>query len=162
MDFGNLGENLPIIGLIIGLILLQFFLRRRRSAATTQQDVVERLMSEIRLNLRLAEVLSSGEQIKRFITTNWQLNKNKIDFLAQPVQVNLTDAFMIADDFNLQVATSKKYKSASYIASIDVPKLKDKLTKSQEGLEAWLVSTTGSKEPPPKTPGAFDSLLGGR
>ena len=162
MDFGDIGENLPIIGLIIGLILLQFFLRRRRSPVTTQQGIVESLMSEVRVNLRLAEVLSSGEQIKRFITTNWQISKNKIDFLDQSVQVNLTDAFMIADDFNLQVATSKKYKSTSYLASIDVEKLKDKLTKSKEGLEEWLVSKTGSKEPPPKTPGVFDSLLGGR
>ena len=33
MDFGNMGENLPILLVVIGLILLQFFLRRGRVPA---------------------------------------------------------------------------------------------------------------------------------
>ena len=162
MDFGDIGENLPFIALIIGLILLQFFLRRRRSPETTQERIAELLASEVRVNLRLAEVLAAGEPIKRFITTNWRINKNKVDFFEQALQVALTDAFTIAEDYNQQVNAAKKFKSAGYIASIDVEKLKDKLTKSKEGLEQWFLSKTGSKEPPPKTPGMFDSLLGGR
>jgi len=162
MDFGDITENIPIIAMIIGLIVLQFFLRRRRKPETGQRYIAESLMSEIRVNLRLAEVLSEGEQIKRFITTSWKINKNKIDFLEQPVQSALTDAFTIAEDFNQQVAASRKYKSTSYIASIDVQKLKAKLTNSKEGLEQWFLNTTGSKEPPPQSPGMFDSLLGGR
>jgi len=161
MDFGDIGENIPIIALIIGLILLQFFLRRRRSPATTQTQVVQTLLSEVRLNLRLAEVMISGEQIKRLITTNWKINRNKIEFLDQSLQGNLTDAFMIAEDFNQQVATSRKYKSTSYIANIDALKLKNKLTKIKEGLEQWLLSKTGTREPVEKT-GMFDDLIGRR
>lgn len=162
MDFGDISENIPIIALIIGLILLQFFLRRRRSPVTTQTQIVQNLLSEVRLNLRLAEILVSGEQIKRLLTTSWKINRNKIEFLEQSLQVNLTDAFTIAEDFNQQVAASKKYKSLSYIASIDAEKLKDKLTKSKEGLEEWLFSKTGTKEPIQKSPGIFDDLLGRR
>ena len=162
MDFGDITENIPIIAMIVGLILLQIFLRRRRSPDQSNRYIVEGLMSEIRVNLRLAEVLSEGEQIKRFITTSWKINRNKLDFLEQQVHSALTDAFTIAEDFNQQVAASKKYKSNSYIASIDVEKLKTKLNSSKEGLEQWFLNTTGSKEPPPKSPGMFDSLIGGR
>ena len=162
MDWGDITDNIPIIATIVGLILLQIFLRRRRGPETGQRYIVESLMSEIRVNLRLAEVLAEGEPIKRFITTNWKINRNKIDFLEQPVQSSLTDAFTIAEDYNQQVAASKKYRSTSYIASIDVQKLQTKLDSSKEGLEQWMLKTTGSKEPPPESPGMFDSLIGKR
>ncbi len=162
MDFGDIGENIPVIATIIGLILLQLFLRRRRKPETTQQGIVENLLSEVRLNLRLAEVISSGQQIKRFMTTSWRINNNKLDFLEQSLQVTLTDAFTIAEDFNQQVAAAKKYKSTSYTASIDAIKLTEKLTKSREGLEEWLLAKTGTKEPATKTPGIFDDLIGKR
>lgn len=162
MDFGSIEENLPLIALVIALILLQFFLRRRRSPETSQLRIAEVLASEVRVNLRLAEVLADGEQIKRFITTSWTMHKNKVDFFEQALQVNLTDAFTIAEDYNQQVNAAKKFKSVGYIASIDVEKLRDKLTKCKEGIEQWFLAKTGSKEPPPKTPGMFDYLLGGR
>jgi hypothetical protein len=162
MDWGDITENIPIIAMIIGLILLQIFLRRRRGPQTGNQYIAESLMSEIRVNLRLAEVLAEGEPIKRFITTAWKINRNKIEFLEQQVQSALTDAFTIAEDYNQQVAASRKYRSTSYIASIDVQKLQAKLTSSKEGLEQWFLSTTGSKEPPTQSPGIFDGLIGRR
>ena len=159
MDFGDLADNLPVIATIIGLIVLQFVLRRRRSPAKTQQEVVQGLMSEVRLNLRLVDVLIDGEQIKRFIATQWKMNKDKIDFLDQSLQGAITDAFTIAEDYNQQIASAKKYKTVHYIASINEGKMKEKLTRSKEGLEAWLLETTGSTDPT-ETSGFFDDLIG--
>jgi hypothetical protein len=162
MDFGDIQENLPVIITIIVLIVLQFVIRRRRSPETTQIGIVQNLISEININLRLAEVLISGEPIKRLITTNWQINKSKLDFLDTAVQTDLNDAYMIAEDFNQQVAATKKYKSPIYTASINSNRLKDKLTKGKEGLEKWLISKTGTKDPTQQAPGIFDSLIGRR
>jgi hypothetical protein len=162
MDFGNTGQTILFVAVIIGLLLLQFVFRRRRSPATTQQQIVQSLLAEVRFNLRLAEVLSLNWQAKKFITTGWQIDKNKLDFLEQSLQSTLSDAFAIAEDFNQQLVVAKKYKSSSYMANIDMAKLKEKLTKSREGLEEWLLSKTGTKEPSTKPPSMTDILFGGR
>ena len=161
MDFSDPG-NILFIVVIIGLVLLQFVLRRRRSPAITQQQIVESLLSEVRLNIRLTEVLTLNWQARKYMTTSWLMNKNKLEFLNQSLQGNLSDAFAIAEDFNQQLSIAKKQKSSGYMASIDVAKLKEKLTKSREGLEEWLFSKTGTKEPQPKYPSMTDFLFGSR
>ncbi len=160
MDFGNIGDNIPFIIMVVGLILLQFFLRRKHTRETKPQDITEGLLSEVRLNLRLAEVFTFSHRASKFMTTTWQINKNKLDFLDQPLQVTLSDAFTMAEDFNQQIAAARKYKSTSYLASIDVDKLKGKLTKSEQGLEQWLQSEVGTTETPVKIHGIFDDWLG--
>jgi len=160
MDFGDIGENIPIIALAIGLILLQFFLRRRRPPVATHQGIAQNLLAEVKLNHRMAEAFALGQQARKFMTTSWQRHKNKLDFLDQSLQVTLSDAFMMAEDFNQQMAAAKKYKSTSYLAGIDVDKLKGTLTKSWEGLEEWLSSKGETKESPAKAPGIFDAWLG--
>ncbi len=162
MDFGDIGENLPIIVMVIALILLQFFLRRRRKPEGTQREIVQSLLSEVRMNLSLIEAFRFRSQVKKFEAASWQRNKTKLDFLDQPLQGALSDAFMIVEDFNQQVEAAKKYKSASYMVNIDADKLTKPLTKSKEGLEEWLLAETGTKEPPPQYPGMFDSLFGSR
>ena len=127
---------------------------------TRPQEVTEGLLSEVRLNLRLAEIFTFSHRARKFMTTTWQINKNKLDFLDQSLQITLSDAFTMAEDFNQQISAAKKYKSTSYLASIDVDKLKDKLTKSQEGLEEWLQAKVGTTEPSVKIPGVFDDWLG--
>lgn len=162
MDFGAIGENFPIIAGIIGLILLQFFLRRRRKPETTHPEIVQNLLAETRLNQALVEVFLHQQKPKKFMATSWQRNKTKLDFLDQPLQVVLSDAFMMAEDFNLQIAAAKKYKSASYTINLNADKLKELLTKSREGLEEWLSTNMGRREPPPQYPSVFDNVFGGR
>ncbi|MEK7354740.1 MAG: hypothetical protein AABZ77_09570 [Chloroflexota bacterium] len=162
MDFKDIGANLPFIIGAIALVVLQFILRKRRPPEANQQDIVQNLLAEVRLDFRLAEVFSFQYQAKRFMTTTWQLNKNKLDFLDPKLQENVNDAFMMAEDFNQQIAAAKKHKSAAYMASIHMDKLKVLLTTSQQGLEQWLLIKVGSKNPPEKAPGMFDDLLGKR
>ena len=160
MDFGDIAGNVPIIVMIIGLILLQFFLRRRRKPETTHQEIAQSLLAEVTLNLSLVGVFRFHWRVKKFETVSWQRNKTKLDFLDQSLQVVLSDTFIVVEDFNRQVDAARKYKSASYLASINLDKLKESLTKSQQGLEQWLLSAVGIKESPPKYPGMFDEWLG--
>jgi hypothetical protein len=66
------------------------------------------------------------------------------------------------EDFNLQIASARKYKSMDYLAGVGVEKVKDPLAQSREGLEQWLLARTGSRQPPPRYPGLFEGLFGGR
>ncbi|MBI2849648.1 MAG: hypothetical protein HYX80_01230 [Chloroflexi bacterium] len=158
----NIVANLPFILLAIAMVVLQYFLRKRRGPAGTQQEIVQNLLAEARLDLRMAEVFDFSPRAKRFMTTTWQLNKNKLDFLDKSLQDSVSNAFMMAEDVNQQIAAAKKYKSTSYLVSVDIDKLKGLLSKSQEGLEQWLLLKVGSKNPAVKAPGLFDDLLGKR
>lgn len=162
MDFGDIWGNLPFILGAIALIIIQYFLRRRRGPGASQLEIVQNLLAEVRLDLRLAEVFDFSSRAKRFMTTTWQLHKNKLDFLEQPLQKSVSEAFLMAEDFNQQIDSAKKYKSTSYIASINIDKLKGLLAACQQGLEQWLLLKVGTKNPPEKVPGMFDDLLGKR
>jgi hypothetical protein len=158
----NITANLPFILGAIALVAFQYFMRRRRGPGANQQEVVQNLLSEVRLDIRLIDVFTFQYKAKPFMTTAWQLNKNKLDFLPQTVQENVSNAFVMVEDINQQIAAAKKYKSTAYMASIHVDKLKVLLTGCQQGLEQWLLLKVGSKNPPEKVPGMFDDLLGKR
>ena len=161
MDFGDLSEIMPVILVIIGLVAIQLFLRRKGGTKSSHQYVVHSILSDIRVNLRLVEILMDGEQIKRFAINGWQLNRNNIEFLSQNLQSALIDAFNIVQDYNEQVATTKQFKTSNYIASIDTVKLKDRLQKCKSALEDWLMNNVGTTDPGGKS-GMFDILLGRR
>ena len=160
MDFGALGENFPIFAIAIGLILLQIILRLRRKPEKTQRALVQNLLAEIKLNMAVAEVFNSQQKPKKFLLTTWQMNKTKIGFLDQPLQSALTDTFMIAEDFNHQLAAAKKHKSAGYLPNLDKGKLNKLHGIGKDGLEEWLLKHVGQKEPPPKYPNLMDSIFG--
>ena len=162
MDFGALQDNLPFIIAIAVLVVIQFFFRRKRKPEGTQTEIIRNLLTEIRLNHAMAETFSQRQKPHKFEVVSWQRNKNKLDFLPQPVQTSLSNAFSIAEDFNQQIDSTKKFKSAGSIVNIDAQKLLEPLAKSREGLEEWLQLKTGSTEAPTKYPGMFDDFLGGR
>ena len=162
MDFKDIGANLPFIIGAIALVAIQYFIRKKRGPEATQPELVQDLLGEVKLDIRLADIFSFQYQAKQFMTTTWQLNKNKLDFLAPKLQENVNNAFEMAIDFNQQIAAAKKNKSTAYMASIHVDKLKVLLTASQQGLEQWLLLKVGSKNPPLKEPGMFDNLTGKR
>lgn len=153
-------ENLPLILIGIGLILLFSFFRRGRRAETKPLDIAQRLLSEVRLNIRLIEFFIQTERASQFMTSGWQIDKDKLDFLGQSLQATLSEAYTLVEDFNQQIAAAKKYKTTSYLASIDAAKLREKLIKSREGLEEWLNSKGVSTEPSLKIPSIFDGWLG--
>lgn len=162
MDFGAIGENIPVILLVIGLILLQLFLRRGFKPRTTPQEIAQSLLSEVRLNEALVETFDFRQKPRKFEMVSWQRNKSQLDFLNHPLQVALSDAFVMVEDFNQQIEAARKYKSASYLVNINGDKLKELLARSRQGLEEWLLAKVGTKESSPKIPGILDDWLGKR
>ena len=162
MGFENLGDNIIPIIIIVGLILLQVIIGRKRRGERTQQAIIQSLLLEVRVNQALVDTYYQRDKPKMFEVTSWQMYKNKLDFLSQSLQGTLSDAYMIIEDYNQQIKAAKRFKSTSYMVSVDINKLQEPLNKSREGLEQWLLSATGSKEPRQEYRSMFDDLLGRR
>ncbi len=158
MNFDAISENIPIIVIIIGLIVLQFIFGRRRKPESTRQQIIQDLLLEVRLNQAMLESYHQRQKPKKFEVNDWKRSKDKLDFLGQSLQRSLSDAYMIIEDFNKQIDEAKKYNSASYMASVNTDKLKEPLTKCRQGLQEWLRASTAAN--PPKRPGILDEWLG--
>jgi len=162
MYLAAIGENLIIVAAIIGLLLLQFLFRRGRQPVRNRPELVRGLLTDVRINEALVETFGLRPKPRKFETANWQLNRNRLDFLGQSLRATLSDAFTLAQNFNQEIKTARKSPSDSHIVTLDVAKLKEPLAKSKQGLEDWLLANVGGKEPPMKYPGLFDYLFGGR
>jgi len=135
--FGEGSQWVIIIPIII-LIVLTFVMRRRRPAEKTDPEIAGSLFLDVNENLKLAESFSFQRRPKKFRTGSWQRNSEKVDFLDASLRSSLADAFGLAEDFNQEIESAKKYKSTIYLSGVDVHKLEEPLTKSKEGLEEWL------------------------
>jgi len=154
-------NNLPIIAAVIVVLLLQFLFWRPKPDRT-QQEIAQNLLTEVKLNQGLVGIFGFRQKPKKFEVTSWQRNKNRLAFLNESLQSALSDAFDMVEDFNRQIDMAKKHRSTSYMANLNVDKLKEPLAKSKQGLEEWFLIKIGKKEPPMKYPGIFDTLFGGR
>ena len=135
--FGEGSQWVIIIPIII-LIVLTFVMRRRRPAEKTDPEIAGTLFFDVNENLKLAESFSFQRRPKKFRTGSWQRNSEKVGFLDASLRSSLADAFGLAEDFNQEIESAKKYKSTIYLSGVDVHKLEEPLTKSKEGLEEWL------------------------
>lgn len=138
MDFFGEGSQWAILIPIIILIVLSFVMRRRRPAEKTDPEIAGSLFLDVNENLKLAESFSFQRRPKKFRTGSWQRNSEKVDFLDASLRSSLADAFGLAEDFNQEIESAKKYKSSIYLSGVDVHKLEEPLTKSKQGLEEWL------------------------
>jgi hypothetical protein len=145
-DWGEIGK---VVGYVIPVIILLVVnvLFRKQQEQKRRLSVVRSLLSEIEYNQKHMEALSLKWQIKKFKTGNWKRNKDKMDYIDQSLHVTLTGTYEIAEEFNRDIEAAKKYKSTSYLASIQVDRLKEPLSKSKQGLEQWLQINKGRKEP---------------
>jgi hypothetical protein len=150
---GTLG-NIILIAVIFLFMLGSIFLRRR-SMEKTEMGKVVTLLSEINQNLKIIDDFSFTLQVKKFQTASWLRNRDKLDFLDERLKKTLVRAFAMAEECNLQIDAAKKYKSSSYLASIEVDRLRESMTNSQHELGEWLSENKDRQELQPKRPGLF-------
>ena len=151
-DWGEIGKVLAYLVPVIILLLVNVVFRKQREQQR-RLEVVRSLLSEINHNQKLVEAFSFQWQAKKFKTRSWKTNKAKTDYLDQSLHATLTGAYEIAEEFNHEIEAAKKHKSASYLASIDVNRLREPLAKSKQELEEWLKANTGKKELLPRQRG---------
>ena len=150
---GMLGNIILVV--VILLFMLGSIFLRRRSTEKTELGKIITLLSEINQNLKIIDAFSFHLGVKKFKTDSWNRNKTKLDFLDERLQATLANAFGMAEEFNQRIDEAKKYKSSSYLASIEVDKLKDTMTKSQQELGEWFQENKDKKELLPKKRGLF-------
>lgn len=159
----DLTGNVPLIVGIILLLLLWVLLMRKRNPEKERRTIVQSLLSEVRLNQAVLELCRVGEEPKKFSVTNWRINKDRLAFLTQSLQVDLYGGYDIAEDFNHQIDVAKKHSVTGYAGYIDTDRLTEPLAKCREGLEDWLKANGGlSSGPSIEYPSMFDTLFGGR
>jgi hypothetical protein len=61
----------------------------------------------------------------------------------------------MTEEFNREIDAAKKYKSSSYLANIEVDKLRESLTRSKQGLEEWFAANKDKKGLMPKRRSLF-------
>jgi hypothetical protein len=137
VDFENIPANLIIIVAIFALLVLNIFIRRWRGERTPL-DIAMRLLSDVNQNQKLSESFQYTLSVKKFKTDNWKRNKDKLDFLDEPLRMILDNAFSMAEGFNQDIEAAKKHKSTSYLSGVNAEKLKEPLDKSKHRLENWL------------------------
>ena len=144
-DWSEIGKVLSYLIPVIMFILFNVLFRKQREQQR-RLAVVKSLLSEIEYNSKPVESFSLRSQMKKFKTTIWKRNKDKMDCIDHSLYSTLADAYEIADGFNRKIDTARKYKSTSYVSDIDASRLMEPLAKSKQGLEEWIELNRGKKK----------------
>ena len=158
MDFGGIGGTVVVVVLMVLLVAANMFLRFRRGENTPLGMAVS-LLSAVNKNIKLVENFKFHWQSKKFKTGEWEGNKTKLHFLPQELLTTLSHTFAMVEGFNEKMDAARKYKSDSYMASVDVDKLKAPLAESKQELEEWLQVNIRNPEMHPKRRGLFSGGL---
>jgi len=145
-DLGELGKTLSYMVPVIILILVSVFFKKQQEQKR-RLAAIQSLLSEINYNQKLMEAFLFQWQAKKFKIGIWKRNRDKMDYIDQSLHATLASVYEISDEFNREIDTAKKHKSASYLASIEVDRLREPLARSKQGLEEWLQLNKGRKEP---------------
>ena len=149
MDLGETGINI-LLGILIALLLVANFFFRKRKAEKTPLGKAVGIFSELRHNQKLTGTFSFHWGSKKFKTASWKRNNARIDFIPMEIRATLSKAFDMVEDVNQRIDAAKKYKSDSYMAAIDVDKLKVPLARGAEQLQIWLQENVNNPEFLPK------------
>lgn len=154
MEFGDAWQNLALIAVVIILLIASIFFRKRKGESAPMVIAMS-LLRDVDKNQKLMEAFLFHWKTKKFKTETWENNEEKLDFLDEELQIALSDAFEMAEEFNEQIEAARKHKTSSYLAAIQVDRLKEPLAESRQGLEEWIQESWGKPELYPKRRGLF-------
>ena len=152
------GESIPsniILAIVIALFLFGNLFFRRRSMEKTDLGKVVTLLAEANYNIKAIDAFSYNLKVKKFKANSWNRNRDKLDFLDDRLRNTISNAFILAEEFNQRISDAKKHKSSSYLASIEVDKLRDAMTRCRQELGDWFNENRDRKELLPKRRGLF-------
>ena len=149
MDF-DWAEIAKILSYIIPVAIFVVFniVRRKQQEQKRRLGVVKTLIAEADHNRKLMEAFLIQWDYKKFKTSTWKRNKDKLDYIGQSLRATLAGTYEIVEGFNREIETAKQQKSVSYLAGIRVDKLRDPMAKSRQGLEEWYALNKDRKKPP--------------
>ena len=136
-----------LLGLSIGLQVV----RTRRAPL----GKVIGILSSVKYNNKFCENFSYHRSVGRLKAKAWEKNRNKVLFLPQSLIDDLTKLFEMVAEINARIDSAIKYQSDSYMAAIEIDKLKEPLAKCQEKLTEWVYENMNNPEYLPKKRSLF-------
>ena len=136
-----------LLGLSIGLQVV----RTRRAPL----GKVIGILSSVKYNAKFCENFSYHRSVGRLKAKAWEKNRHKVSFLPQSLIDDLTRLFEMVAEINARIDSAIKYQSDSYMAAIEIDKLKEPLAKCQEKLTEWVYENMNNPEYLPKKRSLF-------
>jgi len=146
--------------LIVILLIANFFVRKLKFERSPIGRVVT-ILDEVRKNEKLVENFRSLTKVQTFRTKRWNANRYKIDFVPGEVMKKLQKAYEACDDINRQIQASSKTAGVTYVATIDVSKVKEPVAAAQMDLREWVRENLNNPAFAPKRLSLFGNLFGG-
>jgi hypothetical protein len=135
--------------LLIGVLALNFFINLRRSMKAPFGRVAL-ILADVNRNESMVENFGYHRGVGKMKTGAWKKNKGRVDFLSQELRMELSQLFDMVEDVNARINTARNFKSDSYMAGIDVSKLKGPLARSKQQLQEWLQENVQNPDYQPK------------
>ncbi len=152
--------NILLIVVIVVLMIANIYFRRRRMEKWPMGKATV-LYAELNSNKRKLNSVSNQRRYKKLKTGVWKRHRNKLDFMPKELQATLSDTYSAAEDYNKRLDESKRFGSSSYMAGVDMGRLKEPFDKSINELYAWIHDNLDKPEYQPKRRGLFGGLFGG-
>ena len=162
MELSETALNI-LLGLgVLVLMVVNFIIRKKKSEGTPLGMVVT-ILEELRFNDKHTEDFSYHRSFGKFRTSNWNKYKVRLAFIPTNVMMTVSKAMDMCDEVNERISTAKRYGSDSYMAAIDVEKLKKPVEGAKDMLYNWLQENMDDPELQPKRRSMLGgSLFGGR
>ena len=162
MELNETALNIILGAAVLLLLVVNFFVKKRKMESTALGQIVT-ILDELRHNEKLTETFSFHHTIPKFRTSHWNKNRNRIDLVPIEIRVKLEKAFDLTEDANDRINAAKKSGSDSYMAGIDVGRMKEPIAVAEHQLREWLQENMDNPELQPKKRGMFGGgLFGGK
>jgi hypothetical protein len=140
-----------VLLLMLGLSIVLQVVRMRRAPLGRAVGI----LSNIKHNERLCENFSFHRSVGRMKTSAWQKNKDRVEFLPQELWTRLSQLFEMVGEVNELIDAAIRHKSDSYMAAIDISKLKTPLATCREQLQEWVYANMHNPDYLPKKRSLF-------
>jgi len=134
---------------LLAALALNIYVKYHRSKKTPLGRVASILMN-LNHNEKFVESFSYSHKIGRMRTAAWYKFKDKIDYLPRELWQLLEKVFEMSEEINDRVNSARKFKSDSYMAGIDISKIKEPLADAKGQLQYWLQENMNNPEYQPK------------
>ena len=141
--------SIALLVLLVIMVVANVFLKGRKMEKSPTGKMMVIYM-ELNSNKNILESLGASRHYKKFKTGAWERNRSKLDFLPYELQTSMAHAFDMAEDYNQRLAAAGKFGSQSYMAGIDVEKMRKPFEQTVQGIYAWIQENMDDPELAPK------------
>lgn len=128
-----------LILFIVVIIVLIWLVTRRRGRDSPRLQVAIALIADINDNLKIMENHRiDPASIKKFKDRSWKAYQEKLDFMDVPTALAIKECFSLISEINEKIDVARKSQSPAILQELPLEKLRESISKSKEGLVAWL------------------------